>query len=1044
MTNYVHSVLRWCIRCFVVVLCCMPLQLVAQYPDWSDGGYVRWSNIIASGSKEWDSTRDTLSVVLRIFDKVAPIDTVSFLVYYPASVTEVQGRPAITIRIDGYRGRGTQIAKNSKAFYRTTSNRLASNISGDVVSLTTSVFDTLNHSIAGSFDMQCTYEAADQSDNQKFHLKGVFVIRGVVVEPADVGLHPGEAMTFRMLTAPGAAVRVDEGNSSQQVTANAQGVATYVRTLSASQSVSPVKLLFRKDTASNAGVVRTIYVDTSFSRPVSLPFPDKRGFQILTCRTAPDKRNNTRRAEFSRPDKFRAVNFKDSADVSSVELYRLPVDSVFTTDTSAALACISVRAKVAVELHTDSLLSRASAASADTALVQWLGANEYRAVGSVQSDSLALRIRGGVFDGKTVRIPCRRQRFEREETRDSVAGTLVSARYTVRGEIVAANWGVAPAGVFANSRARGLVLISSTTFIDQRTSDSSHIAIQNPLMLGRVHAGAATAAAVCDSLNAVFLRKVKDSLIGAVPEYLLLYDFTASATVSPDSIDNINQYDRGATDGLPVRHSYAGGNACGASSLTMALSALLPPSQRYTLSEVYNNTLQIGLRKSDATTASVVPAETEQAFLWERAARWLWGDTLSAGMCLTNTNASVYSCRMYTPDLRTAGLDATLLPAYGMRRWVDVDAWLGRKRPVLIGTYLGTGTNPSGGHVILLLGVGANSEVRSMLRSMNVDTNYYIVADPAGHFYANPAAGGMNRGHYGLAGALDSLCVGISHSGWFAMYPRDQFRLRAGNADSTRYTLSFFNDSTVYVRFRSRCSRAACATNGVDAKGDNVLLAGEQVDVPATVSVTVVDAEGNRTGMNADGSVVQHIVGSSVDVAFGEEESGDNSNGSDVQLRDALVIALQKPQPGAYKLEITGADNTEYDVDIVMVNVAGHKYERKSKRDTVESGQTLSYDILIPTDVPEEVNAPYQLLRRTYPEPAGYLAHVEFALERSQHVRLSVVNMMGAEIAVLVDHYVESGVHLASWSTERVPAGVYFCRIEVDGVVEVRRITVLR
>ncbi len=1046
MGNLIHLGCRSAIRCMAIALVCLAavVPLRAQSVDWKEGGYARWQNILVSSSKEWDSARDTFSVVLRVFDKVAPIDTVSLLVYYPASITEVQNRPAITIRIDGYKGKGTQIAKATKAFYRTTGNRLASNESGDVATITTTAFDTLNQSVAGSFDVQCTYvDAENSSNNQKFQIRGVFRIRGFVIEPADVGLKQGEAITYRVLTAPGAFVGVVEGTSTQPVIADAHGVASYTRTLSASQAVTPIELSFITSTGATAGASRTIYVDTSFAKPVVLPLPNRRGYQLQACRNASDKRNNRRRAEFGRPENFRAVNYKDSNSISSVELHRLPIDSLHTTSTTATLAGISVKTDIMIAAQTDTVL--ANRAAADSALVQWLRAKEYRALGAVRDDSVAMKISGGVFNGKTVHIPCRRQPFEKKEERESLDGTRTAALHTVRGEIVALNWGVAPAGVFSARRARGLLLLGVTTKIDQRTSDSSMITLQNPLLLGRIHTGAISAATACDSLNATMLRKVKDSLSGAVPEYLLLYDYTADYTVSPDSIDNINQYDRGASDDLPVRHGYKGGNACGASSLTMALSTLLPVASRPTLSQAYHNSLQIGLRKSDATTASVVPDDTEQAFLWERATRWLWGDTVSTGMCLTNTDSPVYSCRKFNPDMSDNTLDALLRPAYGMRKWTEVDGWLALKRPVLIGTYLGTGVNPGGGHVILLLGVGNNPEVRKMLRSMGVDTNYYIVADPAGHFYANPDAGGMNAGHYGLAGKLDSLCVGMSHSGWFGIYPRDRFRLRAGNTDSTRYTLSFFNDSTVYVRVRSRCTAASnCATNGFGGKVPDVQAGASQEDVPPTLSVVIVDNEGRRTGMNADGSTVQDIPGSEVNIAFGEEEGGDNSNGFEVQLRDALVIGLRNPGPGAYKVEVTGIDETAYDVDIVMHNVAKIAYDHRSERDTVEVNQKKEYDILIPTDVIEEGEHRNRLLRSSYPEPVNSVATVEFALDRPQHVRLGVVNMMGAEVAVLMDGYTDAGMHFARWNTETVPAGVYFCRIEADGIVEVRRITVLR
>lgn len=1024
------------------VLCVVAtVQLYSQSVDWKEGGTVRWQ---ATGSeKVWDSELDTFDVVFRVFDKASPIDTISLLVYYPESITAVQGRPAITIRLDGIKGAGSYIAKQTKAFYRTTDNRLATNESGDAVKLKISVFDTVNQAAAGAFDMECTYTDPVNNRKTKFRVRGGYRVRGFVIEPADVALNRGEEVKWKILATPRATVEISHGSSTQQVRADSSGIATYTYKLPASQPVEPVELSFRTSTTSTASVVRTVYVDTSFARPVVLRFPDKRGFQVQAFKDQATLNKRRRRAEFNRPEHFRATNFKVTDTACSVELWRLPIDSVRTVGTTATLAGVSVKTDVMIAAKSDTSL--ANRAAPDSALVQWLRARELKAVGAIRNDSVAIKINGGVYDGKTVRIPCRRQRFEKQEVLDTATGT-VAALHTVRGELVAVNWGIAPAGVFDARRARGLLLLGVTTTIDQRTTDSTRIRLNNRAMLGLVHTGSTTAVIACDSLNAIFMKKAKDSLTGMVPEYLLLYDFSAAATVSPDSIDNINQYDRGEQADLPVRYSYKGGNACGASSLTMALSTLLPGEARG-IREVYHNALQIGLNKSDATTATVVPPETEQAFLWERAARWLWGDTVSAGMCLTSSSASVYTCRLFSPDLSGGGLDARLRPAYGMRTWDEVDSWLAAKRPVLIGTFLGTGTAPSGGHVILLLGVGNNPDVRKMLASAGADTNYYIVADPAGHFYANPDGSGMNAGHYGLAGKLDSLALGMSHSGWFGIYPRDKFRLRAGTEDSTRRTLSFFNDSAVYVRLRSRCTFATNCAKRIEGGGkipDVITGVEQQQDVPPAVAIALRDSEGRRTGMNADGSLVREIPGSEVNISAGEEEGGDGADGYEVQLRDALLIGLRAPEPGQYTVEVTGLESTEYDVDIVMYSVAKIDYSRRSERDTVEPNEKREYDILIPTDVGESKEQSNHLLRTTYPEPAASVANVEFAVERPQQVRLSIVNMMGSEIAVLLDGYVDAGAHLARWDTGAVPAGVYFCRLETNGAVEVRKITVIK
>lgn len=1012
---------------------------VAQFNDWTEGAHAEWNYTSQKlGQRSWESP----NALLRIFDKVAPIDTVSIIINYPEPHNTELNKPAIIVRIDGFSGVKKYLVPKSKAFYRTTTNKLAANESDDTALIDITAFDSLSQTIAGTFDYRCTYTDADGSS--KVTVKGKFSIRGFTIEPTTVVLAQGEDVTYKILTSPDVVATIQDNAGAHEVTADARGIATFAKSISSSHAGAPESLVFATSSEATAGKVsRTIYIDTSFAKALVLPMPSKAGFQVQSCKTDATLDKQKRRIEFHRPDKFRLKEITTTDSTVRAELWRLPIDSVYNRDTLTALAGITVQTEemLAVQ-HTTDLLNQGAA---DSALAQWIRTQQYKPVGTMSDDSVAMKIQGGVYNGKTVQIPCRRQRFEKEEERQQVDGSLSAQLHTQRGEALAFNWGIAPAGVFHATRARGIVLLSVKADITTRTSDSTLIALNAAGMLQQIHAAVSSAKQAGDSVSSALLNRMKDSLQGAVPEYLLLYDFSGDYTVSPDSIDNINQFDRGISDNLPQRFSYQGGNACGASSLTMALSALLPPADRPTLEEVYHNTLQIGLHKSDATTATV-PSETAQSFLWERATRWLWGDTVSIGICLTNTGGQQTSCRTYDPSFASASIDSVLLPAYGTQTWADADAHLLLRQPMLIGTYLGTGVGVGGGHVVLMLGKGSNPQLRKMLRSLGADTNYYIVADPAGHFYANPNAGGMNTGHYGLAGKLDSLCIGISHSGWFGVYPQDAFRLRAGNATDTRYTLSFFNDSSIVVRVRSGCTYATnCATNGIGRKYPDILAGTAQEDVPAPFAVYVVDPDGKKAGMNADGSILTDIPRSQAAFGLGEEESNDEFPGSETAFRDAVFIAIKAPKPGTYTLQIEGLAETAYDIDIVKRSVAETRYERKRVVDTLQPTQQKDYPILVPSAVWDNNTATNnKLLRGAFPEPFSSETTIEFVLVQPQHTRLVVLNSMGVEVAVVANSLFDAGVHRVRWNADAFPTGVYFCRLETSTGTETHKLMLIK
>ena len=79
-----------------------------------------------------------------------------------------------------------------------------------------------------------------------------------------------------------------------------------------------------------------------------------------------------------------------------------------------------------------------------------------------------------------------------------------------------------------------------------------------------------------------------------------------------------------------------------------------------------------------------------------------------------------------------------------------------------------------------------------------------------------------------------------------------------------------------------------------------------------------------------------------------------------------------------------------------------------------------------------------------YPNPAGRTVVVPFALHELQRVRLRVVDLLGREVAVLVDEERAPGSHDAYLDTSRLPSGLYLLVFETESALETRKLTVLR
>ena len=114
-----------------------------------------------------------------------------------------------------------------------------------------------------------------------------------------------------------------------------------------------------------------------------------------------------------------------------------------------------------------------------------------------------------------------------------------------------------------------------------------------------------------------------------------------------------------------------------------------------------------------------------------------------------------------------------------------------------------------------------------------------------------------------------------------------------------------------------------------------------------------------------------------------------------------------------------------------------------SNRTNVDLGITTSVS-------KKDVQAPASFaLHQNYPNPFNPSTTIEYDLLREGNVSLKVYNILGSEIAVLVDARQSAGTHSVSWSGKSksgvlVGSGVYFVRLESNGLVDVKKLVLVR
>jgi hypothetical protein len=91
------------------------------------------------------------------------------------------------------------------------------------------------------------------------------------------------------------------------------------------------------------------------------------------------------------------------------------------------------------------------------------------------------------------------------------------------------------------------------------------------------------------------------------------------------------------------------------------------------------------------------------------------------------------------------------------------------------------------------------------------------------------------------------------------------------------------------------------------------------------------------------------------------------------------------------------------------------------------------------TNVPTEYR-----LEQNYPNPFNPQTTIEFAVPRPSQVTLKIYDLLGREVATLVDEKLEPGEYKVTFDAGGLASGVYVYRIRAEGFVKSRKLMLLK
>ena len=83
-------------------------------------------------------------------------------------------------------------------------------------------------------------------------------------------------------------------------------------------------------------------------------------------------------------------------------------------------------------------------------------------------------------------------------------------------------------------------------------------------------------------------------------------------------------------------------------------------------------------------------------------------------------------------------------------------------------------------------------------------------------------------------------------------------------------------------------------------------------------------------------------------------------------------------------------------------------------------------------------------LSQNYPNPFNPSTSISYTIANRQQVVLKIYDLLGSEVATLVNGIQDAGKHEVTWNATGVPSGVYFYRLSTNGFVQTRKLLLLR
>jgi hypothetical protein len=84
------------------------------------------------------------------------------------------------------------------------------------------------------------------------------------------------------------------------------------------------------------------------------------------------------------------------------------------------------------------------------------------------------------------------------------------------------------------------------------------------------------------------------------------------------------------------------------------------------------------------------------------------------------------------------------------------------------------------------------------------------------------------------------------------------------------------------------------------------------------------------------------------------------------------------------------------------------------------------------------------ILKQNYPNPFNPMTTISFQISKQSKVRIYIYDVSGKIVSSVYDSNISLGVHSFQWNANDQSSGIYFCKVEVEGVSKIIKLALIK